>query len=151
MVKKKNIHKNISIVEDAPIRKVREINLLWVFLLPYKWTIVKAMIALIIAAASTLAIPQAIRQIIDLGFTSVSIDLINLYFIALLGVAVVLALATFARYYLVTWLGERVVTDIRRAVFNKVLTLSPVFFEKNRFFLNFKFHENSFKGILSAD
>ena len=82
MVKKKNIHKNISIVEDAPIRKVREINLLWVFLLPYKWTIVKAMIALIIAAASTLAIPQAIRQIIDLGFTSVSIDLINLYFIA---------------------------------------------------------------------
>ncbi|MBT5384831.1 MAG: ATP-binding cassette domain-containing protein [Kordiimonadaceae bacterium] len=132
MVKKKNIHKNISIVEDAPIRKVREINLLWVFLLPYKWTIVKAMIALIIAAASTLAIPQAIRQIIDLGFTSVSIDLINLYFIALLGVAVVLALATFARYYLVTWLGERVVTDIRRAVFNKVLTLSPVFFEKNR-------------------
>ena len=132
MVKKKNIHKNISIVEDAPIRKVREINLLWVFLLPYKWTIVKAMIALIIAAASTLAIPQAIRQIIDLGFTSVSIDLINLYFVALLGVAVVLALATFARYYLVTWLGERVVTDIRRAVFNKVLTLSPVFFEKNR-------------------
>jgi len=132
MVEKKNTQQNITIVDDAPIRKVSEITLLWVFLLPYKWTIVKAMVALIVAAASTLAIPQAIRQIIDLGFTSISIDLINLYFVALLGVAVVLALATFARYYFVTWLGERVVTDIRRAVFNKILTLSPVFFEKNR-------------------
>ncbi len=118
--------------EDAPLRKVSEINLLWTFLSPYKKTIFQALAALIVAAASTLAIPQAIRRIIDMGFTSVSIDLINLYFLALLGVAFILAIATFARYYLVTWLGERVVTDIRREVFGKILSLSPVFFEKNR-------------------
>lgn len=132
MADQNNIQKNGTKTEEAPIRKVSEINLLWVFLSPYKGTIVKAMIALVAAAASTLAIPQAIRRIIDMGFSSVSIDLINLYFLALLGVAVVLAIATFARYYLVTWLGERVVTDIRREVFGKILTLSPVFFEKNR-------------------
>tara|TARA_R110002096_G_scaffold416576_3_gene619764 strand:- start:211248 stop:213041 length:1794 start_codon:yes stop_codon:yes gene_type:complete len=132
MADQNNIRKNGTKTEDAPVRKVREINLLWVFLSPYKSTIFKAMIALVVAAGSTLAIPQAIRRIIDMGFSSVSIDLINLYFLALLGVAIVLAIATFARYYLVTWLGERVVTDIRREVFGKILTLSPVFFEKNR-------------------
>ena len=127
-----NNNRNGRDTEEAPKGKVSEINLLWVFLSPYKSTIIKALIALVVAAGSTLAIPQAIRRIIDMGFTSVSMDLINLYFLALLGVALVLALATFARYYLVTWLGERVVTDIRREVFAKVLTLSPVFFEKNR-------------------
>ena len=132
MAEQNKIHKNGTKTEDAPIRKASEINLLWVFLSPYNGTIIKAMIALVIAAGSTLAIPQAIRRIVDMGFSSVDVDLINLYFLALLGVAVILALATFARYYFVTWLGERVVTDIRREVFGKVLTLSPVFFEKNR-------------------
>lgn len=132
MADNNNNQKNGIKTEDAPKRKVSEINLLWTFLSPYTSTIFKALIALVVAAASTLAIPQAIRRIIDMGFSSVSIELINLYFLALLGVAVVLAIATFARYYLVTWLGERVVTDIRREVFGKVLTLSPVFFENNR-------------------
>ncbi|HPF46581.1 MAG: ATP-binding cassette domain-containing protein [Alphaproteobacteria bacterium] len=132
MAENKNTTGNGAKTDEAPKRKVKEINLLWVFLSPYKSTIIKAMIALVVAAGSTLAIPQAIRRIIDMGFTSVSADLINLYFLALLGVAVVLAVATFSRYYLVTWLGERVVTDIRREVFSKVLTLSPVFFENNR-------------------
>jgi ATP-binding cassette subfamily B protein len=118
--------------EEPPKKKVSEIKILWVFLSPYKSTIFKALIALVIAASATLAIPQAIRQIIDQGFTSVSINSINLYFLGLLGIAFILALATFGRYYLVTWLGERVVTDIRREVFSKVLTLSPVFFENNR-------------------
>ena len=132
MAKNNNNNKNGVRTEDAPKKKVSEINLLWVFLSPYKNTIVKAFVALVVAAASTLAIPQAIRRIVDMGFSSVSIEFINLYFLALLGIALVLALATFARYYFVTWLGERVVTDIRSAVFAKVLTLSPVFFENNR-------------------
>lgn len=128
-----NIKNNNSVdTDEPPKKKVSEINLLWVFLSPYKSTIFKALIALVVAASATLAIPQAIRQIIDQGFTSVSISTINLYFLGLLGIAFILALATFARYYLVTWLGERVVTDIRRGVFAKILTLSPVFFEKNR-------------------
>lgn len=132
MAERNNHNNNSRVTEDAPKRKVSEINLLWVFLNPYKSTIFKALIALVVAAASTLAIPQAIRRIVDMGFSSVSIDYINLYFLALLGIAFVLAMATFARYYFVTWLGERVVTDIRREVFAKVLTLSPIFFEKNR-------------------
>lgn len=118
--------------DEAPRGKVSEAKLLWVFLSPYKKTIVLAMIALVVAAGATLAIPQAIRRIVDMGFDTVSLDYINLYFLALLGIAFVLAVATFCRYYLVTWLGERVVTDVRREVFGKVLTLSPVFFEKNR-------------------
>ncbi len=123
---------NINNIDETPKKSVKEINLLWYFLAPYKKIIFYAFIALVVAASATLAIPQAIRRIVDLGFSSVSIEFINLYFLALLGVAVILALATFARYYLVTWLGERVVTDIRREVFAKVLTLSPTFFEKNR-------------------
>ena len=125
-------NRNGNKTEEPPKRKASEISLLWVFLKPYKPTIIRALIALIFAAGATLAIPQAIRRIVDMGFDTVSIDYINLYFLALLGIALLLAMATFARYYLVTWLGERVVTDIRREVFGKVLTLSPVFFEKNR-------------------
>ncbi len=132
MSEQQNNHRNGRDTEEAPKGKVSEINLLWVFLSPYKGTIIKALIALVVAAGSTLAIPQAIRRIIDMGFSSVSVELINLYFLALMGIALVLATATFARYYFVTWLGERVVTDIRREVFKKVLSLSPVFFEKNR-------------------
>lgn len=132
MADQKIINKNSVDTDEPPKKKVSEINLLWVFLSPYKSTIFKALIALVVAASATLIIPQAIRQIIDQGFTSVSIDTINLYFLGLLGIAFILALATFARYYLVTWLGERVVTDIRSEVFAKVLTLSPIFFEKNR-------------------
>jgi ATP-binding cassette subfamily B protein len=132
MAEQNNNHQNDRRPEDAPKGKASEISLLWVFLGPYKATIVKAMIALVVAAGATLAIPQAIRRIVDMGFGSVSIEFINFYFLALLGIALLLAMATFARYYLVTWLGERVVTDIRREVFGKVLTLSPVFFEQNR-------------------
>ena len=130
MADQKTNNKNSVDTDEPPKKKVSEINLLWVFLSPYKSTIFKALIALVVAASATLIIPQAIRQIIDQGFTSVSIDTINLYFLGLLGIAFILAMATFARYYLVTWLGERVVTDIRSEVFAKVLTLSPIFFEK---------------------
>ena len=106
MADQKTNNKNSVDTDEPPKKKVSEINLLWVFLSPYKSTIFKALIALVVAASATLIIPQAIRQIIDQGFTSVSIDTINLYFLGLLGIAFILAMATFARYYLVTWLGE---------------------------------------------
>ncbi|WP_321393194.1 ABC transporter transmembrane domain-containing protein [Emcibacter sp.] len=119
--------------EFEPEKKnVREISLLWSFLSPYRGTIFVALVALVITAGSTLAIPQAVRRIVDMGFSSDNIDLINVYFLGLLGIAFILATATFCRYYTVTWLGERVVADIRKAVFNRVVTLSPTFFEQNR-------------------
>jgi ATP-binding cassette subfamily B protein len=102
------------------------------FLAPYRRRFVLAGIALLVAAAATLAIPYAFRQMIDLGFGtpgSQGAAHINSYFLALFGVACVLAVATAARFYLVSWLGERVTADIRNAVYAHVLRQSPVFFE----------------------
>jgi ATP-binding cassette subfamily B protein len=102
------------------------------FLAPYRRQFVLAGIALLVAAAATLAIPYAFRQMIDLGFGtpgSRSVRHINTYFLALFGVTCVLAVATAARFYLVSWLGERVTADIRSAVYTHVLRQSPQFFE----------------------
>jgi ATP-binding cassette subfamily B protein len=102
------------------------------FLTPYKRQFVLAGIALVVAACATLAIPYAFKQMIDLGFGAAgakSTEHIDLYFIALFGVACVLAVATAARFYMVSWLGERVTADIRSAVYAHVVTQSPQFFE----------------------
>ncbi|HWT71199.1 MAG TPA: ABC transporter transmembrane domain-containing protein [Oxalicibacterium sp.] len=102
------------------------------FLQPYKIRIVLAGLALVVAAGATLTIPFAFRQMIDLGFGAAGVQStthINTYFIALFAVACVLAVATAARYYSVSWLGERVTADIRSAVYAHVVTQSPQFFE----------------------
>jgi ATP-binding cassette subfamily B protein len=102
------------------------------FLAPYKRQFAMAGIALVVAAASTLAIPAAFKQMIDLGFGGAgakSIQHVDLVFLALFGLATILALATAARFYTVSWLGERVTADIRSAVYNHVVTQSPEFFE----------------------
>jgi ATP-binding cassette subfamily B protein len=102
------------------------------FLSPYRRRIIAAGIALVIAASATLAIPYGFRQLIDLGFTSADTQKaaqVNIYFLALFAVACVLAAATAARFYLVSWLGERVTADIRSAVYAHVLRQSPEFFE----------------------
>jgi ATP-binding cassette subfamily B protein len=102
------------------------------FLAPYKKEFLLAGIALLIAAGATLAIPYAFRQMIDLGFGaagSKSIQHVNAYFLALFGVACILAIATAARFYMVSWLGERVTADIRSAVYGHVVKQSPQFFE----------------------
>ncbi len=105
------------------------------FLKPYRREFLLAGLALIVAAGATLAIPYAFRQMIDLGFghdgSGKGIDSghIDLYFLALFGVACVLGVATAARFYMVSWLGERVTADIRSAVYAHVVTQSPQFFE----------------------
>jgi ATP-binding cassette subfamily B protein len=103
------------------------------FLAPYRRQFFLAGIALVVAAASTLAIPAAFKQMIDLGFGSGTggrgIEHVNATFIALFAVATVLAIATAARFYTVSWLGERVTADIRSAVYRHVVTQSPEFFE----------------------
>ncbi|MGZ5079145.1 MAG: ABC transporter transmembrane domain-containing protein [Usitatibacter sp.] len=105
------------------------------FLAPYKRQFLMAGVALLVAAGATLAIPYAFKQMIDLGFGaagSKSIQHVDLYFLALFGVASVLAVATAARFYMVSWLGERVTADIRNAVYKHVVTQSPQFFEITR-------------------
>jgi ATP-binding cassette subfamily B protein len=106
---------------------------LFPFLRPYRRQFMLAGIALVVAAAATLAIPYAFKQMIDLGFGASagerSIRHVDATFIALFGVASVLALATAARFYTVSWLGERVTADIRSAVYRHVVNQSPEFFE----------------------
>ncbi|GGC22185.1 ABC transporter transmembrane domain-containing protein [Pseudoduganella buxea] len=103
------------------------------FLAPYRLQFILAGIALTVAAGATLAIPYAFKQMIDLGFGASagvrSIEHVNAVFLALFGVATVLAIATAARFYTVSWLGERVTADIRSAVYRHVVRQSPAFFE----------------------
>ncbi len=102
------------------------------FLRPYVRQFLIAGLALLVAAGATLAVPFAFKQMIDLGFGGTgnkSAAHIDLYFLALFGVASVLAVATAGRFYMVSWLGERVTADIRIAVYAHVVTQSPQFFE----------------------
>src|SRR5438034_7137554 len=98
----------------------------------YRGKVVLATLALIVAALTTLVVPVAIRRIVDFGFTAAGIAMINSYFGVMIGVVAVLALASAARYYLVTTIGERVVADVRRDVFAHTTTLSPAFFDLPR-------------------
>jgi ATP-binding cassette, subfamily B, bacterial len=99
------------------------------FLRPYRLRCTLALLALLVAASATLAIPVAFRYLIDLGFAQASAGHIDRYFLALFVVATVLALGTAARFYLVSWLGERVTADIRQAVYAHVMRMSPSYFE----------------------
>jgi len=101
------------------------------FVLPYKKQVIGALIALIFASAALLLIGQAVRLLLDHGFSSGTEDL-DQFFIGLMAVVALLAVASFTRYYLVSWIGERVVADIRRSVFDHILKLSPSFFEVTR-------------------
>jgi ATP-binding cassette subfamily B protein len=106
------------------------------FLAPYRRQFLLAGIALVVAAGATLAIPYAFKQMIDHGFGAAagtrSIENVNATFLALFGVAAVLGVATAARFYMVSWLGERVTADIRGAVYRHVVQQSPEFFETTR-------------------
>jgi len=105
------------------------------FLKPYKRQFLFAGIALLVAAGATLTIPLAFRRIIDFGFGvagSGSTAHIDLYFLGLFAVACLLAIGTAARYYMVSWLGERVTADLRSAVYAHVVLQSPQFFETTK-------------------
>ena len=99
------------------------------YLLRHKGILAAALAALIVAAVATLAVPLAVRRMIDVGFSGIDPDLMDKYFLTLVGVGGVLALASAARFYCVNWLGERVVADIRGDVFKHLTSLSPAFYE----------------------
>ena len=98
----------------------------------YRWRVVAALGALILAALTTLVVPLAVRRMIDFGFTARGLALIDNYFLVMIGVGAVLALASALRYYLVTTLGERIVADLRGDVFAHVTSLSAAFFDEAR-------------------
>ena len=98
----------------------------------YKNLVVGALIALFLAAAATLALPLAVRRMIDIGFSDADTQFINSYFAMLLVIAALLAVASALRYYFVITIGERVVADLRRDVFSHVTSLSASFFDVNQ-------------------
>jgi ATP-binding cassette subfamily B protein len=112
-----------------PSPRISPLLALCPFLRPYAGRGALALAALVISAGATLALPVAFRYLVDHGFASGERAHINRSFLALFGVSVVLAGATALRFYLVSWLGERVTADIRRAVYDHVLGMSPQFFE----------------------
>ena len=99
------------------------------FLAPYRWRIAGAFAALVVAASCVLALGQGLRHVIDAGFGSGDPHLLNAALAAVVAVSVVLACATWARFFLMMSVGERVIADLRQAAFGHVLTLSPAFFD----------------------
>ena len=96
----------------------------------YRGRALLALAALVLAALTTLAVPLAVRRMIDFGFTERGLSLINSYFLVLIGIAALLAFASASRYYLVTSLGERIVADLRGDVFAHLTSLSAAFFDQ---------------------
>ena len=120
-------------IPDRPGNKdIRQLARILGFLAPYRKQVAIAMVALVVAAACVLVLGQGLRRVIDRGFSSGDAALLDSALIALLAVIVVMAIATYTRFYFVSWIGERVTADIRRAVFGHLLDLSPGFFEVTR-------------------
>ena len=113
-------------------RHRRAIRLTLRFLAPYRWQAFGALLALIATAGITLSMGQGIRLLVDQGFMTQSPHLLNQSIGLFMVLVVGLAIGTFARFYLVSWIGERVVADIRRQVFNHLVYLHPGFYENNR-------------------
>ena len=110
-------------------KKVSALSGLVPFLRPYKLMVLLSGIALVFTATISLILPMAVRRVVD-GFSEDNTALLDQYFGAALAIAAALAVGTGLRYFLVTRLGERVVADMRKAVFDRVITLSPAFYER---------------------
>jgi ATP-binding cassette, subfamily B, bacterial len=115
--------------EREKSRRIGSLRALLPFMLPYRWLMAGALTALVLTATVSLTIPLAVRRVVD-GFETDAVTLLDKYFLAALGLAGLLAIGTGLRYYLVTRLGERVIADIRKAVFDRMISMSPAFFER---------------------
>lgn len=102
------------------------------YLSPYRWRVAGAVAALLIAAGAWLLLGQGVRYAVDEGFVAANPDTLNTAIVAVLVICLVASLATYCRFYLMTWLGERVSADIRQQVFTHLLTLPPTFYAKTR-------------------
>ncbi len=115
---------------EKPRAKLRPLMSLLPYVNRYRWRAISGLGALILAALTTLVVPVAVRRMIDFGFTGRGVYLIDRYFLVMIGVAGLLALASALRYYLVMTLGERIVADLRGDVFAHVTSLSADFFDE---------------------
>ncbi len=118
--------------ERPKARSLKPLRELWPYLSKYKGILSLAMIALLVAAAAMLVIPMAFRDLIDRGMAAQDATTINTYFVAFLAAAAVFGIFAALRLYFVTWLGERVVADLREDVYARVVRMDPTFFEITR-------------------
>lgn len=116
-------------IDRPKSRNLRPLRELWPFIRPYKGTLGIALVALLIASGALLVVPMAVRDVIDSGFSVADAEKVDKYFVYLLGVVLLLGIFGAARQYFVTWLGERVVADLRDSVYRHVIRMDPAFFE----------------------
>ena len=121
-----------SLPERPKAKSVKPLAALWPYLKPYRSVLAWAMLALLLASGSMLALPIALSKLVDKGMSAGSAETVNIYFVTFLGVAVLFGAFAAMRFYLVTWLGERVVADVREAVYRNVIRMDPQFFEVTR-------------------
>jgi ATP-binding cassette subfamily B protein len=119
-------------VDRPRAKSLNPLRALLPFIRPYRAMLAAALGALLVASVSMLALPVALRQLIDHGIAAKDAGTVNRYFIVFLAAAVVYGVFAALRFYLVTWLGERVVADLRDAVYRRVIRMDPLFFETTR-------------------
>lgn len=124
--------KNSKAVQFKSQTKISFVRSLFGFLRPYRPQVLIFLAALLVTAAITLSIGQGLRFVIDRGFVGQSLNGLNFAVTFIMGAAVLMAVGTYIRFYLISWLGERVSADIRTAVFSHIVGLHPSFFETNR-------------------
>jgi len=105
---------------------------IFAFIKPYKMMLALALVALLLTSAVSLSLGQGVKFVIDSGFIAGSVEQLQTAILVLIGLIVLLAIGTFSRFYLMSWLGERISADIRKAVFDRIVTLHPSYFEENR-------------------
>lgn len=123
-----------SATQEAPASK-KDLSILfdlWPFLKPYGWVLIGAGLALIFTAGTTLLLGQGVKMLIDEGFVGASAAQLNQAVGFILAITGLMAIGTFGRFYLVSWLGERVTADIRKGVFDHLVGLHPSYFETNK-------------------
>ncbi|WP_429925919.1 ABC transporter transmembrane domain-containing protein, partial [Brucella abortus] len=127
-----DMNRELTAEEGRKRRSLKPLKRMMPFLAPYKVLVAGALFSLVLAAVTTLAVPVALRRMIDHGFTGSNAVFVNNYFGMLVLLAFALALASGLRYFFVISLGERVVADLRNAVFSHVTALSPEFFDRSQ-------------------
>jgi ATP-binding cassette subfamily B protein len=123
---------DVSPAPSGRFARLSHLRLLWHYVRPYRGRVAIAGVALLVAAAGFLVMGQGLKRVVDSGFAAGNPGALDQALFALLGVVAIMAAATYVRFYFVSWLGERVIADLRRDVFSHLLELSPGFFEQTR-------------------
>jgi len=124
--------KEVETVKEEKQQAFVSLYPIFAFIKPYKVMVALALFALLVTAGVNLSLGQGVKLVIDNGFIAGSQEQLSTAILILIALIFLLAIGTFSRFYLMSWLGERVSADIRKAVFDRIVTLHPSYFEENR-------------------